>query len=336
MDRTYRLFGNELSPYSVKVRSYLRFKGIPHEWIIRSPATEEEFQRYAKLPLIPLLITPEGRGLQDSTPIIETLERRQREPEIVPADPRLAFVSSLLEEYADEWVNKPMFHYRWFYETDARSAAERLAASVMPDVEPSAAVQMISKRMVSRLSFVGSSAETRETIEASFLRLVDYLEQHLRHRPYLLGQRPALADFGLFGQLYECATDPTPGAILRQRGPHILEWLQRMQSPRLEGDFEPFEVLGPALLPLLKEEIGETFLPWTLANEAALAVGQQEFQLMLQGRPFRQSVQKYHAKSLAALREKYRATALLPDLDELLKRAGCKAALLGGTEAQQP
>ena len=34
----YRIFGSELSPYSVKVRSYFRYKGLPHEWLLRSPA----------------------------------------------------------------------------------------------------------------------------------------------------------------------------------------------------------------------------------------------------------------------------------------------------------
>ena len=37
MSSTYRIFGNELSPYSVKVRSYFRYKRIPHEWIVYSP-----------------------------------------------------------------------------------------------------------------------------------------------------------------------------------------------------------------------------------------------------------------------------------------------------------
>ena len=37
-------------------------------------ATEAEFQRYAKLPLIPLVVTPDGQGMQDSTPIIEHFE----------------------------------------------------------------------------------------------------------------------------------------------------------------------------------------------------------------------------------------------------------------------
>ena len=58
MSDVYRIFGAEVSPYSVKVRSYFRYKGIPHEWILRSKETMEEFQKYAKLPLIPVVATP--------------------------------------------------------------------------------------------------------------------------------------------------------------------------------------------------------------------------------------------------------------------------------------
>ena len=47
-----RIFGSELSPYSVKVRSYFGYKGLPHEWLLRSPANQAEFQKYAKLPLV--------------------------------------------------------------------------------------------------------------------------------------------------------------------------------------------------------------------------------------------------------------------------------------------
>src|SRR5215472_18995434 len=63
MAQPYRIFGNELSPYSVKVRSYFRYKQIPHEWIIRSGANQAEFQKYAKLPLVPLVVSPGGEAI---------------------------------------------------------------------------------------------------------------------------------------------------------------------------------------------------------------------------------------------------------------------------------
>ena len=51
MSDKHRIFGAELSPYSVKVRSYFRYKGIPHEWIVRSANTMAEYKKYARLRL---------------------------------------------------------------------------------------------------------------------------------------------------------------------------------------------------------------------------------------------------------------------------------------------
>ena len=218
----YRIYGSELSPYSVKVRSYFRYKGLPHEWIPRSPAVQAEFQKYAKLPLVPLVVTPEEEGVQDSTPIIERFEAARPEPSIVPDDPALAFISALLEEYGDEWGNKWMFHYRWRYQPDAWSTAERIARQMMGAQGTLAVAQAraaVAERMMGRLGFVGSNATTQPTIEASFKRTLGLLEAHLQARPYMLGGRPAMADFGLWGQFYEAATDPTPGAIMRASSP---------------------------------------------------------------------------------------------------------------------
>jgi glutathione S-transferase len=126
MTAPFRLYGAELSPYSVKVRSYLRFKGVEFEWMQRSATPQEEFTRHAKLPLVPLLVDADDNAMQDSTPIIEALERTFAEPSIIPDEPALAFAAALLEDYADEWLNKAMFHYRWTYPDDQESAARRI------------------------------------------------------------------------------------------------------------------------------------------------------------------------------------------------------------------
>ena len=336
MTAPYRLFGLELSPYSVKVRSYLRYKRIPHEWVVRHLGNMAEFQKHAKLPLIPLLLAPDGSAMQDSTPILEALEERFPEPSIHPPDPAAAFLSALVEEYADEWVNKAMFHYRWWYEPDQDSAAERIARWSLSEPAgfagaPSEAVAKMSaalkERMVPRLAFVGSNATTKPVIEASFERLVARLEAHFERRAYLFGARPAFADFGLWGQLYNLSTDPTPGAFLRARAPRALAWIERMLAPSAQGDFEAWDALAPTLEPLLRGEIAGAFLPWSVANALALAAGEGEFTVDLGGRPFTQQVQKYHAKSLEALRARYRAVPDRTRLDPILARTGCLAWL---------
>ena len=84
MGDAYRIFGSEMSPYSVKVRAYARYKAIPYEWIARRPENQAEYEKYARIPIVPTVVTPEREGIQDSTPIIEMLEARYLEPSIHP------------------------------------------------------------------------------------------------------------------------------------------------------------------------------------------------------------------------------------------------------------
>jgi hypothetical protein len=100
-----------------------------------------------------------------------------------------------------------------------------------------------------------------------------------------------------------------------------------MLWPRAEGPFEPLSSLAPTLEPLLSQQVGALFCPWTLANEAALAAGREEFSVELAGRRFSQKPQKYHARSLAALRARYAQVADRSALDPLLARLGCLDAV---------
>ena len=171
MAHPYRIFGSEMSPYSVKVRSYFRYKGIPHRWIVRDADAQAEYAKYAKLPIVPLVVTPGGEGIQDSTPIIEQIEAEHPTPSIHPTDPVSGFVSALLEEFGDEWGNKWMFHYRWRREIDQKASAMRLALAMNPALDEAgqtAFAEQIRQRMVGRVWFVGSSEATAPFIEETF------------------------------------------------------------------------------------------------------------------------------------------------------------------------
>jgi glutathione S-transferase len=330
MTSVFRIHGVEISPYSVKVRSYFRYKEIPHRWIPRSQDAEGEYQKYAKLPLVPLVVTPENEGVQDSTPIIERLEKLYPKPSIHPEDPITKFLSILLEEFGDEWGNKLMFHYRWAREADQLSAAGRIARSMMPradDEQLAKSIAMVRHRMVGRLSFVGSNPVTAQQIEESFRDAIVILDSHLSKRTYLFGQRPSFADFAMWGQLYNAWTDPTPGAIINASAPNLLAWIHRMLWPQAEGDFEPWPSLAATLTPLLERHVGTLFMPWTLANAAALTDGHEEFSVELKGRIWTQKPQKYHARSLAALREKYSKLEEKGALDSILDASGCLTGL---------
>jgi glutathione S-transferase len=329
MADVYRIFGAEMSPYSVKVRSYFRYKAIPHQWILRNVASQAEYEKHAKLPIVPLVVTPDGAGIQDSTPIIDQMEKLFPEPSIHP-EGAAGFVSALIEEFGDEWGNKWMFHYRWAREVDQLCSAGRIARMRAPkanEQECGAFAKQVRERMVGRVWFVGSNAETAPQIEAGFQEMLALLEAHLASRPHLFGGRPAYGDFGLWGQLYELWTDPTAGALIEGSAPHLLDWVHRMLWPRSEGTFEVWPALAPTLMPILTKQVGGKFMPWTVANEKALAEGKEEFSVKLGDEVWIQKPQKYHARSLAMLRAKYAAAPDKAALDPILADAGCLQGL---------
>ena len=326
----YRIIGAEMSPYSVKVRAYFRYKGIPHQWILRNAASQVEFETHAKMPIIPLVISPDGTGIQDSTPIIDQVEKLHPEPSIHPADPVARFISMLTEEFGDEWGNKWMFHYRWARDVDQISSAGRIARMRAPtasEEQHNAFAAQVAARMVDRVWFVGSNATTAPQIEAGLQEMLALLDAHLATRPYLFGGRPAYGDFGLWGQFYEMWTDPTVGALIGGGAPNVLDWVHRMLWPKAEGAFETWTSLAPTLMPILTNQVGQQFWPWTLANETALRDGRQEFSVKLGDKVWTQKPQKYHARSLGMLRVKYAELADKRDLDMVLAAAGCLAGL---------
>lgn len=331
-DRPHRIYGVENSPFSVKVRSYFRYKGIPHEWIVRNAATMPEYQKFAKLPIVPLVVTPDDEALQDSTPIMEAFEAKFPEPSTHPPGEPNRFLSLLIEEFGDEWGNKWMLHYRWAREADQRAASTRLVAEMMPDTPEDQRASMasgIAERMVGRVWFVGSNEVTAAQIEDSYAEGLELLEAHLSQRPYLFGARPAFADFGLWGQIYNCAADPTPGGILHDKAPAVVAWVERMLEPKAEGDFEPYEALAATLAPFVSRMCGDLFLPWSAANAQALAAGVETYDVELDGRTWTQKPVKYQAKSLGAIREKYAAVTDKAALDPVLEQTGCRRWLVG-------
>ena len=302
----YKIFGSEMSPYSIKVRAYVRFKKIPHQWINRSKKNRPEFNKLAKIPLIPLVLSPSGEVLQDSTPIIEALEELFLSPSIVPDAPVLKFLSILLEEFGDEWVNKIMFHNRWWNEVDQASAARILAMSSEPEEETNwGEIEAgIKTRMIGRREFVGSSEGTAGLIDEYRDSLIACLEKHFQNRSYLFGERPCLGDFGIASEIYELSSDPTGSGLLRSRAPKTLAWAYRMLEPREDGPYESWEELMPTLRPILRE-VGQLFLPWSSANREALDKNEANFSVELKGKVYTQQPQKYHAKSLQVLRDKF-------------------------------
>lgn len=101
-----------------------------------------------------------------------------------------------------------------------------------------------------------------------------------------------------------------------------------MLWPAIDGEFETWKSLEPTLAPFIKDQVGARFLPWSLANMTALHEGKEEFSVALAGQRWTQKPQKYHVKSLEALRKKYAELEDKQEVEGLLRELGCLDALL--------
>ncbi|HUI28053.1 MAG TPA: glutathione S-transferase N-terminal domain-containing protein [Candidatus Kryptonia bacterium] len=335
IDRPLRIVGAPGSPYSRKLRAVLRYRRIPYAWINQgSPETRGLPQ--PRVQLLPQLILPGPDGAlearTDSTPLIRELEKRYPGRSVIPPDGALAFIDALLEDYADEWLTKAMFHYRWAFAADVANAAAilpRWFRTNQPESDAVANGKMFAERQIGRLAVVGSNEITAPVIEESYRRLLELLDAQLTHSRFVLGDRPATSDFGFFGQLTQLVGfDPTPAAIARQQAPRVVAWVDVTEDlsglEPDERDWTPRDAVPDTLRALLAE-VGRVYVPFLLANAAALERGADKVECVIDGRQWTQRAFPYQGKCLRWLRAGY--VALTRDdraaVDALLAGTGC-------------
>ncbi len=320
------------SPYSLKMRSVMRYRRLPHIWR-HGAATHGAATAQVKAPVIPVIEYPDGSFHNDSTPLIYDLEARHAARSIIPPDPARAFLAHLIEDFADEWLTKAMFGYRWLEAVDQIQMSRWLAFDALKGgglAQSQGYADQFRARQTGRMAIVGCTRENFPLIEASTRAVLAALEAHVVDRHCLFGTRPSFAEFSLFGQLSQLGVDPTPQAMMRADYPYSFRWLLHIDDMSgIDGEWDAADApLAPVIAALLKI-VGDVYLPFLIANAEALAVGEQMLSLEAMGHGYTQGVFKYQAKCLADLRARYAAldASARAQIDPLLAETGCLAPL---------
>jgi len=286
------VYGLDPSYYSGKLEGYLRYKEIPYRFEELSSASFRTVFQHTGLLKMPAVALADGRWLTDTTPIIAWLESQQPEPAVIPADPVQAFVSRLVEDYADEWLWRPAMHYRWSY--DGEHMGGRLADELLRDVR---APRFLRRRFIRRRQYTyfvpgdGVTPETRAHVERIYTDNLAWLEAVLAEQPFLLGARPTLADFGYFASMFRhFGIDPTPARIMRDTAPGVYAWVARLWNARASRDgggaLAPAGTVPATWAPILAD-VGGVYLPYLNANAAAYAGRAPRFDVVVQGVQYR-------------------------------------------------
>lgn len=234
------LYGAEVSYYTAKIRAYLACKRIPFvERLATRAVFAEEILPRVGWPVIPVLVTPEGVTVQDTSDMIDLLEARYPVPPALPPGGVGRVLSYLLELLGDEWLKLPALHYRWHYDYDF--AVAEFGRNNDPELAPDEQRRIgakIAARFQGWREPLGINAASVPAIEADYLAFLAALDRHFAVMPWLLGATPSLGDFAFYGPLYaHLYRDPNSGQVLRAHAPRVADWIERLRD-------------GPACAPL--------------------------------------------------------------------------------------
>ena len=258
MEQPHILYSWQVSYFGGKMRSYMRFKGIPFNEI--SPNI---FNYYVTLPrktgvaAIPVVVTPEGRWLQDTSVIIDHFEALSRKKSVIPSTPIQQFLAYLFELWGDEfWIPTGLIT-RWCHMEENYPFLEKdVANDLLPGFPvwlQKKAAKKVASQMTGYLTRTGVVPKQFDLLNKWTEIQLDALNLHFEHYPYLFGFSPSIGDFGLMAPLYgHLSRDPWPAKNLISPRPHLAAWIERMNSASpVTGDFLADDEIPATLEPLI-------------------------------------------------------------------------------------
>jgi glutathione S-transferase len=264
--RPYILWGTPHSLYTGKARCCLIKKGLA--FVERCPSHPDYKTRVRPavgLVAFPVLETPEGQFIQDSTEIVsyfELLGMGDSATHMAPPTPVQRTVARLIDGFGLEGMLQVAMHYRWSYrETQELFLQTEFGRGLYAGADREArraAGRRVMDFFSSSLPALGITKETGPAIEAAYEELLEALDIHFQSYPYVMGWRVSIADLGLIAPLYaHLGRDPYPAALMKRRAPNVARWVERMQLPNTpDGEFAPHDADW-----LPDDEIPETLEP---------------------------------------------------------------------------
>ena len=263
---TYILWGTPHSLYTGKARSCLIKKGLP--FVERCPSHPDYKARVRTavgLVTFPVLETPDGQFIQDSTDIVaylDSLENQAPGNSLTPSTPVQLAVARLIDGFGLEGMLQVAMHYRWSYRDEQELFLQTEFGRGLYTGEDREARRAAGRRVMdffsSSLPTLGINPQTIPAIENAYEELLEVLDIHFQSYPYVMGSRVSIADLGLIAPMYaHLGRDPYPTALMKKRAPNVARWVERMQLPNTpDGEYAPYVADW-----LLDDEIPATLEP---------------------------------------------------------------------------
>lgn len=220
-----RLYDWKPSPFCMKVRTILGYKGLAYESIQTIGTPLVDLWRRGKIGKVPALDV-DGELLTDSTDIAYELDRRFPERPVVPAAPRERALCHAVEEWADESLYFVGLYYHWCDPEGAERVKGYFGRMAVVGRPAYAYFGRLIRRQVRGQ---GTGRKPRARVDRDLARHLDSAEGLLEGREHVLGDAPALCDFALAAQLRYLRLSPHGGPELERR-PALSRYVDRIAA----------------------------------------------------------------------------------------------------------
>lgn len=277
--QAYVVYGGAISLFTRKLESALRFYGAPHSLVAKRPQNSDEVEKRSGTHQVPVLHTPEGWMIADTTPLLDLLDSRFPARRMFPAGP-LGVLVHVVEEILDEWFARTMVHYRWHYPENTRHVVAAILGRAVSLEE--ASEFPLAKWGPRACRATGTESEHQQrAVETEYLAMLDALEEQLGDTHYALGDRPTAADAILLGGLRaHTNADPVPDL---SSYPRVVAWDEKdADAWNGSGELAPF----PQSTPFAEHVLGvgrECYAPFLIGNASALDDGSKAFAVTTYG-----------------------------------------------------
>ncbi len=309
----YRLIGGPGSPYSMKLRAALRYRHLPHRWIVPTGYINQggELAKTGKK-TIPVLQYPEdGSYWADSTPLLYALEQRHPgQRSLIPDNPVHAFLSHLIDDFSDELLIGVLFNYRWGNAADLEFCPRRQLAGWLGHMSTEQfekIVPMFRGRQVQKLQAGDYGAPTSMALfEHIYFELMGAIEILVTESRFLFGSRPSLGEFGLYGQLSQLAIDPTASTLMKQRAPRAFQWVQDLDDASgIDGEWADPAAALPTALHSVLQLMAMVYLPVAQSHLNAFLCDESRAQVTCAGMSYEGGTNPYTARCLLLLKDEF-------------------------------
>ncbi|HYI01265.1 glutathione S-transferase family protein [Hyalangium sp.] len=212
-----------ISPYCVKLESYLRMVGVPYT------ARAADFRKApkGKIPFI----EEDGKMLGDSQHIIEHLKRKHGDPLDAKLSAEDVAKGHAVRRMLEESTYWHIIQVRWADEEGWRAYRPTFEA-IFPPVVGKVVVPMIRRKTVQRLRAQGLGRHRPEEILEMGKADISTVAALLGDKPYLLGDEPSSFDATVYAFLVSILAFPVDSPFRRytQEQQNLVRYVQRFQQ----------------------------------------------------------------------------------------------------------